>query len=95
MEDESYWAELGKIFFIVLIIGSIFEVGILIFAYVNADEVECNLLWCTFTTEISSHESTENITTTLTSTSSRTCYENGIKINCSIIDDIIKDYALE
>lgn len=83
---------LGMVFLIILVIGSLFEIGLLIFAYVNADKVECNLLWCTFTTERSyGSESSFNETTfTSSSTSTRTCYEkiNGIKqeINCSIID---------
>ena len=102
MEDETFWAELGRVFFIVLIIGSIFEVGLLIFAYVNADEVECNLLWCTFTTEFTSHESTKNITTKTISTSTRNCYEstrncyeNNIKINCSEVDKMLEKYGIE
>ena len=73
MENETEW-ELGKIFFIILIIGSIFEVGLLVFAYVNADEVECNLFWCTFTKEYSSE-------------SRRECFMNGNPVNCSEIKE--------
>jgi hypothetical protein len=73
---------LGIIFIFVLIIGSLFEAGLLIYAYINADKVECNLLWCTFTTERTSSQHYM--------TSSSECFVNGIKINCS--DFPTKDY---
>jgi len=57
------------IFLIILTIGIIFEAGILVFAYVNADKVECNFLWCTFTSG------------EMYSTSE--CYINGDEVNCS------------
>ena len=77
-KKDNMLKELGTIFLIILIIGSIFEIGILIFAYVNADKVECNFLWCTFTigdiTE--SHK-------TISQTSTSECFLNGKEINCS------------
>ena len=82
--EDSFFEEIGKVFFIVLLIGSIFEIGLLVFAYVNADEVECNLLWCTFTvkggTEI--HSTTRN-----------QCYINGEEVNCSVVEDYKTKYA--
>lgn len=86
--EESQWAELGKIFFILLIIGSIFELGLLTFAYFNADKVECNLLWCTFTSS-DSYESHESYTTT---SSSKECFVNGNQVNCSEMK--IPEYAM-
>ena len=80
-EEDNILKELGTIFLIVLIIGSLFEVGILIFAYVNADKVECNLLWCTFTSG-DSYESHESYTIT---SSNKECFVNGEKVNCSEI----------
>jgi len=81
-EENSPLEELGLMFLIFLVIGSIFEIGLLIFAYVNADKVECNLLWCNFIIE---EESTNYYS------SSSECYVNNIKINCS--DFPSKDYA--
>jgi hypothetical protein len=76
METESTFLErLGIYFLIVLFISGLFEVGLLAFAYFNADKVECNLLWCTFTTERTSSQHYM--------TSSSECYVNGVKINCS------------
>lgn len=59
------------IFFIILVL---FETGIYIYSYLNADKVECNLLWCTFTQE--KREITQK------------CYQNGIMINCSNMPNI-------
>ena len=85
MEEESFFEEIGKIFLIILIIGSIFEIGILVFAYVNTDEVECNLLWCTFTSS-DSYKSHESYKITSSNTiSNRECFVNGEEINCSEI----------
>ena len=94
-KKDTTLKELGTIFLIVLIIGSIFEVGILIFAYINADKVECNFLWCAFTSGdiIETHNSFRNITQTSTSISE--CYINGNKVNCSETDKYIREFALE
>jgi hypothetical protein len=91
-QDDSILKELGAIFLFVLVIGSLFEIGLLIFAYVNADKVECNLLWCTFTSgdTIEVRDSFRNITQTTTSTSE--CYINGEKVNCSEIDNYTKKW---
>jgi len=91
--EGSNWLQgLGVMFLIFIFLSGIFEIGLLVFAYVYSDKVECNLLWCTFTTERSygSQQSFNDTTFTTTSSSIRTCYQkiNGIKeeINCSIID---------
>lgn len=59
-----------------LIVGAIFELSIIGIAYFNADEVNCNFLWCEFKTTHSTLEQNSE------------CYQNGIKINCSDIIDI-------
>jgi len=90
MEEKSFFGEIGKIFFIILIIGSILELGLLAFAYFNADEVECNLLWCTFTSG-DSYESHESYTIT---SSNKECFVNGEEVNCSEIANKINwDYS--
>ena len=77
MSDERGHTSVMPLIFILLIIGSIFELGLLAIAYFNADEVECNLLWCTFS---SSYSSSEYITKS-------ECYINGEEVNCSEIRD--------
>jgi hypothetical protein len=58
---------------VLIIIMLLFEGIILAIAYFNADEVSCNLLWCTFKTTIKE--------------SRQTCYQNGELINCSEVED--------
>ena len=73
----------------------LFELGLLAFAYFNADEVECNLLWCTFTFG-DSYESHESYTIT---SSNKECFVNGEEVNCSEIANArikaVEDDALE
>lgn len=77
-ESESKLLEnIGICFLIAIFLSVLFEIGLLVFAYVNADKVECNLLWCTFTTERTSSTSQHYMS------SSSECYVNGVKINCS------------
>jgi hypothetical protein len=76
-ELDNTVKELGTILFIILIIGSLFEIGLLVFAYINVDEVECNLLWCSFSNSYSSSTYIEK----------SECYINDIKVNCSEIKD--------
>ena len=87
MSDINIFEELGKVFFIVLIILSLFEVGLLIFAYINADSVECNLLWCTFTSgnKIRVENAYSSVIQSVSSESR--CYINGERVNCSDIDN--------
>jgi hypothetical protein len=63
----------------ILFICSLFEIGLLIFAYTQDGKVECNFLWCTFTT--TKLDSTEVFTS-----ESRTCSINNEPVNCSDID---------
>lgn len=72
--------------FLLFIIALFIEVGFLIYAYVNADSVECNLFWCTFTSgeTISVKNSYSNITQSITTTSE--CFINDVKVNCSEIN---------
>lgn len=73
---------IGTILFLILLVG-IFEIGLLVYAYVNADEVKCNLLWCEFTTTRTSQETF--ITAYNESNASSSCYYtvNGVQVNCS------------
>jgi len=88
---EYAWQTVGVtyfyVFMFVLIICSLFEVGLLVYAYFNADKVECNLLWCTFTDygdEMTIQNSYSNVSTSITSTSS--CSINGVEVNCSEVE---------
>lgn len=74
-EDNNLLQRLGIAFLVVICLSGLFEAGLLAFAYFNADKVECNLLWCTFTTERTSSQHYM--------TSSSECYVNGVRINCS------------
>lgn len=85
VESENTFLErLGIYFLIFILLSTLFEIGLLVYAYFNADKVECNLLWCTFTTERTIVESRSYIS------SSSECYVNGIQVNCS--DFPSKDY---
>lgn len=61
----------AKVFIVILIIAVLFEATILGIAFFNADEVDCNFLWCSFKT------------TRGTSIMSEDCFQNGVRINCS------------
>ncbi len=69
-------SSIGVIAFIVVVLCCLFEVGLLAYAYFNADKVTCNWIWCEFTQE----------RTTMESRAYSECYRNNVKINCS--DDI-------
>ena len=59
---------LGIIFIVALLVAACAEVALIGYIYLNSDEVECNMLWCTFKTthEIRSSE----------------CYINGEMVDC-------------
>ena len=65
--------KLNKIILIILIISILFESSILAYGYINADEVNCNFLWCEFTKTNTFSEVTSN----------SKCFINGEEINCS------------
>ena len=66
-EIDIYW----KVAFVVIIALALYE-GVLVgIGFFMADKVECNWLYCTFTT------------TRKTIEQNTECFENGIKINCS------------
>jgi hypothetical protein len=71
---------------IMIILGSLivcaflFETVLLGISFFGADKVECNLLWCTFTTERRTIESNTIIN------SSKQCYEDGVSVDCSNIN---------
>jgi hypothetical protein len=59
-----------------LVIISIFvEVGFLYYLYETSDKVTCNGIFCEFTKTIKNE------------TMSRNCFENGVEINCSDLND--------
>lgn len=83
MPEPKPITELAMIIILGMILLCIlFEGGLVLYGYLNADKVKCNWLWCEFTTE----------RTNITRTISQTCYENGIKINCSNMDDIRNEF---
>jgi hypothetical protein len=57
----------------VLVVTALVEVGILVYAYVTADEVKCNFIWCEFTTTRQSRR--REI--------SQECFVNNIRVNCT------------
>jgi len=69
MEDNKLLQKIKQIMWIIFLIVILIEVGYWIYLYKTSDEVECNLVWCKFTsTEVEV---------------SRTCLINGIEVNCS------------
>ena len=72
---KKFWLYFGVFF---LIVAIIFESSILYLSYANADEIKCNWLWCEFKT------TRENIDISINSE----CSQNGVKINCSEINNI-------
>ena len=79
-----------KILFTIIALCCIFECSILGIAYFGADDVECTLLWCTFSTTKTVEKTTiqhikSSYTKVTTINDKRECYYNGDKINCSII----------
>lgn len=80
MEDENLlWDSIKIIIFIALV----FELIILGIAFIGADEVNCNFLWCEFKSTRSTVESNTYVT--------KNCYQNGIEINCSDIDRLFNN----
>ena len=71
---------LGVICLITIVLSAIVECGILIYAYATADEVHCSWWGCEFTTTRTSSN------TTISSSTSQSCYSNGIPVNCSTLD---------
>lgn len=60
-----------KILIGICIIAVLFETTIFAIAYFNADEIDCNFLWCSFKTSRGN------------SVISQECYSNGVQTNCS------------
>lgn len=65
-----------KVMIIILIIAAIIEVSVLILAYVKADKVECNFIFCKFSTTKGASIITQD------------CFTNGIRTNCSTMKEI-------
>ena len=68
---------LGIAFIIFILISCLFEIILIGVAFFGADKVECNMLWCTFTTERSFGNDSIIIQT------HRRCYLNGYEIDCN------------
>ena len=91
LEDErSFNDRLIMIFMLIIAFTGLFELGLMAVAFIFADHISCNLLWCTFTT-IRSNEVSDTISIS-SSTSivnqTQTCYQNGKLINCSDMNHI-------
>lgn len=67
--DEKYSAKIIAIGLVCLL--CLVEAAIVLWAFSRADKVSCNWLWCEFTTVVRN------------ATISKTCYENGVLVNCS------------
>jgi len=67
--------KIENILLICLITSILFEGSILLIGFIYADEVECNLLWCSFTSTSTSIHSSKTIFSE--------CFINGIEVNCS------------
>ena len=74
---------------VIVICLALFEVIIIGIAFFGADKIECNLLWCTFTTERS------NINNSIIIETHKACFFNGYEIDCddnrTNLDRIITD----
>lgn len=84
-EDDDILKRLGVMFLVFLVIFSLLEMSTLLAAFIFADKIDCNFLWCTFTTERNRNTDTQIITSSssYSSISTQECYENGKLINCS------------
>ena len=65
------------ILIIIILISGILEISILGIAFFGADKVECNLLWCTFTSQKTFRNDSIIIET------HNTCFLNGYEIDCN------------
>lgn len=58
----------------ILLLGLLVEGGLLLYGYIHADKVKCNLLWCEFTEQRRTIEQNSE------------CYVNEIQVNCSTLN---------
>ena len=89
-QDNTLLEDLGGLFLIFLVIVNLFEIEILILAYLNADEVECSLLWGKFTYRDEIRTKNDFVNITQTTRVKLECYINGEKVNCSEINNNTK-----
>jgi len=64
-------------FGVAILLMAIFELTILGIAFFGADKVECNFLWCTFTTE------NNFINDSIVIRANQVCHYNGEKLPCN------------
>jgi hypothetical protein len=89
MKSEDRNAIIGLVIIMPLIVAVSLEAIVMYNLYLQADKVECNLLWCIFTTEGRIVEITTNIT--------QTCYINDNKVPCVNelnLSDIVKNIGV-
>jgi hypothetical protein len=71
MSDALVMMEFG-LMFVIIILGAV-EVAMLAYIFSTAQTIGCTLMWCEFTSTVRNE------------TVRRSCYENGVPINCSSI----------
>ena len=72
------------IFFLALVGALVFECWVLYESYRHADSIECAWYGCTYVT---TRRSSEVVTDVVESrVSSRSCFLNGVAVNCSVFD---------
>ena len=87
-EEKSLNDILIMILLFIFVIAIVFEAIIIGIAYFYSDKVECNWLWCTFTTQLKDDTYVTNSSksvTYITTSSNSECYLNEKLINCSEI----------
>ena len=67
---------------VMILICGLFEAALVGISYFFADRIECNLLWCSFITERGTGQTI----------STRDCFINGIRVNCSDFKNRNEDY---
>jgi hypothetical protein len=90
IDEKSLNDILITILLFIFVTAIVFEAVIIGIAYFYSDRVECNWLWCTFTTQLKDDtyvtDSSKSVTYITTSSNSE-CYLNGEIINCSEIEN--------
>ena len=85
MEDERLEIRIIVTVLVMILLVGLFEATILGMAYFYADKVECNLLWCTFTTTRSNITQWTTTSETVIMSNTSSCSVNGVAVNCSTI----------
>jgi hypothetical protein len=87
MQEDSIVKIVIACIAVALVVGIIAELIFTIYIYSTADDVECNWLWCTFSTERQESEVKRSVT--------QNCYQNNKEVDCSNITwEIPKIYGV-